>query len=68
MPVNPKSLLFGLILTCTLSGCGLVSSETPESWGASGGSYGAEQWVEVEKNKNWPSAESVALFCVTVAE
>jgi uncharacterized protein YceK len=69
MPVNPRFLLFGLILSCILSGCGLVAvTETPESWGASGGSYGAEQWVEVEKNKSWPTAESLALFCVSIAE
>ena len=52
----------------TLSGCGVVAvSETPESWGVSGGRYGSEQWLE-EGNQSFPTAESLALFCVTVAE
>ena len=42
-------------------------SETPESWGASGGKYGAEKWVE-EGNESWPTSDSVALFCVSISE
>lgn len=68
MPANLKFLLFGLMLTSTLTGCGFVAvSETPESWGASGGKYGAEKWVE-EGNESWPTSDSVALFCVSISE
>ena len=69
MPVNPKFLVFGLILAIALSGCGFVAvSETPESWGASGGNYGAKRWIEDESKNGWPSSEGVALFCVNIAE
>jgi uncharacterized protein YceK len=69
MPVNPKYLFVGLILACTLSGCGVVQvAESPESWGAAGGSYGAEEWTKTEPNGVYPSSDSVATYCVSIAE
>ena len=69
MPANLKVLLFGFILTCTLSGCGAIEKvNTPESWGASGGSYGAKQWIETHGKGVWPSTDSASIYCVTIAE
>ena len=69
MPANRKFLFVGLILTCTLSGCGVVQvAESPESWGASGGSYGAKQWLETNTSGIYPSSDSVAVYCVRIAE
>ena len=69
MPVNRSVLGFGIILSCTLSGCGAIEFvETPESWGARGGSYGAKQWVETREKGDWPTTESAALFCADISE
>jgi hypothetical protein len=69
MPVNHKVLGFGIILSCTLSGCGAIEFvETPESWGASGGSYGAKQFIETNGKGNWPTTESAALYCADISE
>lgn len=69
MPANPKFLALTFILTCSLSGCGVVEvAESPESWGASGGSYGAEQWLQTEASGVYPSSDSVAMYCVSIGE
>ena len=68
MPANPKFLVFGFLITCTLSGCGVVEvAESPESWGAAGGSYGAKNWLETNPG-SWPTSDSVAAYCVSIAE
>ena len=68
MPVNPKFLVFGLLITCALSGCGVVEiAESPESWGAAGGSYGAKSWLETNPG-SWPTSDSVAMYCVSITE
>jgi uncharacterized protein YceK len=68
MPANPKFLVFGFLITFTLSGCGVVTvAESPESWGADGGSYGAKNWLETNPD-SWPSSDSVAAYCVSIAE
>jgi len=69
MPANRKFLFIGFILTCALSGCGVVEvAESPESWGASGGSYGAEEWMKTETSGAYPSSDSLAAYCVSIAE
>lgn len=69
MLANPKFLFFGLLVTYTLSGCGVIEiAETPKSWGANGGSYGAKQWIERQGSGVYPSSDSVALYCVSVGE
>jgi hypothetical protein len=68
MPANLKLLVFGFLITCTLSGCGVVEvAESPESWGSAGGSYGAENWRETNPG-SWPTSDSVAAYCVSIGE
>ena len=69
MPANHKFIVFGFLMTSALSGCGVVEvAESPESWGASGGSYGAKQWLETEASGVYPSSDSVAMYCVSIGE
>jgi hypothetical protein len=69
MPANLKSLMLGFFLIVSLSGCGIIEAvETPSSWGESGGSYGAEEWVEKNGKGLLPTTDSAALFCVSIAE
>ena len=64
-----KKFVFGFLITCTLSGCGVVEvAESPKSWGAAGGSYGAEKWIENNPSGGFPSSDSVAAYCVSIAE
>ena len=68
MPASPKFFVFGFLITCALSGCGVVEvAESPESWGAAGGSYGAKNWLETNPG-SWPTSDSVAAYCVSIAE
>jgi hypothetical protein len=69
MPVNLRNLLMGSILVFTLTGCGVIEvAETPESWGARAGSYGAEEWVKKEGKGIFPTSDSVAMYCVSISE
>lgn len=69
MPANRKVIVLGFLITSVLSGCGVVEvAESPESWGAAGGSYGAKQWRETETSGLYPSSDSVAAYCVSIAE
>jgi len=68
MPANRKLLVFVLLITFTLSSCGVIEvAESPESWGTAGGSYGAKNWLETNPG-SWPTSDSVAAYCVSVAE
>jgi uncharacterized protein YceK len=69
MPANPKFIVLGFLITSALSGCGVIEvAESPESWGTAGGSYGAKQWLETETSGLYPSSDSVAVYCVSIAE
>jgi uncharacterized protein YceK len=69
MRAHPKHLILGFLITCTLSGCGVVEvAESPESWGSAGGKYGATQWLETEAKGTYPSSDSVAVYCVSIGE
>jgi hypothetical protein len=70
MRVNLKITSFILLFALPLAGCGteLVREESPESWGANAGRYGAEQWIEQNDKSSWPSTDSVAAYCVSIAE
>jgi hypothetical protein len=68
MLVNLRGIFFGIFLACTLSGCGIVVSESPESWGSKSGADGAKLWIEQEGTSVYPSAEGVAGFCVSMTE
>jgi len=63
--------LTGVLATVlwTGTGCGMVELvTTPESWGTGAGEYGAKEWVKINGENNYPSAESIAMYCVTVSE
>jgi hypothetical protein len=68
MRVNPKQILIPVLFVFTLSGCGIVFSESPESWGSKSGSDGAKLWIEKQGSSVYPSSEGVASFCVTMGE
>jgi hypothetical protein len=70
MRVNLKLTSFILLLALPLAGCGaeLVRENSPESWGANAGSDGAEQWIQQNNMSSWPSTDSVAAYCVSIAE
>ena len=69
MLVNLKKIILVFVLIGTLSGCGVIEVvETPESWGARGGRYGAEEWIKNNGRDQFPSSDSAALYCVSIVE
>ena len=68
MPANPKQILGGVFLLCTLSGCGIQISESPKSWGSKSGTDGAKLWVEKQGTSVYPSSDAVAAFCVSMSD
>jgi len=68
MLANPKRMFIGILLSATLSGCGIEFSESPESWGSKSGRDGAKLWIEKEGTSVYPSAEGAAGFCASMAE
>ena len=68
MRANPKLIVLGSLMIFALSACGSVEmAESPESWGAAGGSYGAKNWLDSNPG-SWPTSDSVAAYCVSIAE
>ena len=68
MRVSHKLISLLLVISPLLSGCGVVELvETPKSWGARAGEYGAEQWAK-EGKSGYPSSDAVAAYCVSIGE
>jgi len=69
MPVNHKISLAVVPLLICLTGCSAVQLvESPESWGKSAGEYGASEWVKNNGSGNWPTSDSVAIYCITISD
>lgn len=70
MRVSLKIMSSIFLLAIPLAGCGTVVTreDSPESWGAEAGRYGAEQWIEKNGKNSWPSTDSVAAYCVSITE
>lgn len=69
MRANHKFIILGFLIIGTLCSCGIIKvSESPESWGTSGGSYGAKQWTETNADGDYPTSDSVAMYCVSIGE
>ena len=65
---HKRSVIIFVMSSFLLASCSLVPvSESPESWGTAGGKYGAQEWKKSHPN-DFPTTESAALFCVSIAE
>lgn len=69
MLVNLRNQTVLIAALFGLTGCGAVELVvTPESWGSGAGRYGAEEWTKRNGSGNYPTAEGIAMYCVTISE
>jgi len=65
--VPKKRTLLILLSTVFLSSCSIIPvSETPQSWGEKAGKFAAADWKKNHPGE-WPTTNSVALYCVNIA-
>ena len=69
MHVNPKKLVLIAASALLLSGCTFIESvTTPKEWGTEAGRYASGEWIDKNGGNSYPTADSIALYCVNISE
>ncbi len=69
MRVNPRSFISGVASSLLLVGCTFVElPPTPKEWGTEAGNYASREWIKKNGKDSYPTAESIAMYCVNISE
>ena len=69
MRVGHKSVALFIVSGLFVSGCSFVEiPPTPQEWGTEAGNYASEEWIKKNGSSNYPTADSIAMYCVNIAE
>lgn len=69
MLVNLKKSIFLGMSALLLTSCSFVETPpTPKEWGKEAGEYASEEWIETNGVNRYPTADSIALYCVNISE
>ena len=69
MLVNLKWLIVLIMSSLLLVSCSFVETPpTPQEWGNGAGQYASEEWIKKNGENKYPTADSIALYCVNISE
>ena len=69
MLANLKKSIILSISVISLTSCSFVAAPlTPKEWGNGAGEYAAEEWIKTNGVNRYPTADSIALYCVNISE